>query len=162
MLLMPVILTADKLICSYFHQLGYLKVDSKHLRIQAFLGLKKKVYSVYTQSEDGTGLNKQSKLKGIGKKSAHEIKLKNYSKCILSSHQIRSNFSKITSSRHKLYYTSHRKLALDGFDASAKYKNCGNCSTFYFSTGETEKCTSTECRIDRLLLKIWQRSATDV
>ena len=137
-------------------KLGFLKIDTSDKLIHSFLAIRKKSYCLYT-SLPGQKPVRTTKLKGVKKSAFSKILLSDYKKTILGSAIKRVNVSKIAKSRHNLYLTNERKIALNSFDSSSLYKTCGICTTTFFINKKNTVCNDINCKIFKLLLTVWER-----
>ena len=138
-------------------KLGFLKVDTSAKVIHAFVAIRKKNY-MYSTNLPTEKSERVVKLKGIKKSSFQQVSLDDYKRTVLNGCVSRVNLKKIEKSKHKLYFSEQRKVALNSFDASSMYKDCGICTTSYVSRCKNaEICSSIDCKIKKLLLRVWSK-----
>ena len=141
-------------------KLGFLKVDTGCRKINAFMAVRKKSYCYYT-SLPGENSVRSVKLKGVKKTVFPHISLENYKQTILDGCVLKQSFKKIGKNKHRLYMTEQRKIALNSFDASCRYKTCGICTTTYSKDKNNQYCHNIDCEIKKLLLSVWTRYEKD-
>ena len=142
-------------------QFSFVKVDTSDQIIHAFIGDKKKSYSLFTNKDaniQNLKLQRKTVKKGCPQSAAKKIKDKEIIGIIQKPGIIKTQFNKLSAHRHKIEMIHQEKAVSNSFDNSAFYKTCGVCNVPFHCTVENiEICTDNNCKLQTLLVSIWNR-----
>ena len=144
-------------------ELGYVKVDTGEQVIHAILAEKKKSYQLYTDCNtdsvaDLAKLMRHNKKKGCPKRTAKKISDRDILSLKMKPGIVKVEFKKLQTKRHMISMESSTKAISNSFDDSSFYRTCGLCNIpFSCSLPNIEICTSLECKMNQLLIRIWSR-----
>ena len=148
-------------------QFSFVKIDTAENVIHAFLGEKKKSYSLFMSKsadavfdihQDSMGLKIKAAKKGCPALAAKKMRTKALLGLIIEPGIVKTEFKKLQSKKHTISMLHQEKVVSNSFDNSAFYKDCNMCNVpFNCSIKRIHKCRSVECRKNKLLVKIWYR-----
>ena len=144
-------------------QFGFVKVDTSDDIIHAFLGEKKKSYNLFTSNSQiiqDLKLQRKTVKKGCPQPAAKQIKDKEIIglQSLQKPSIIKTHFNKLSVHKHKIEMISTTKAVSNSFDNSAFYKTCGVCNVpFHCTIDNISLCTDTNCKLQSLLVSIWNR-----
>ena len=142
-------------------QFGFVKVDTSDQVIHAFIGEKKKSYSLFTNQDTNIQqlkLQRKTVKKGCPQSAAKKIKDKEIIGLLQKPKIIKTNFKTLSSHKHQIKMIHQEKTVSNSFDNSAFYKTCGLCNVPFHCTIENiEICTDINCKLMTLLVSIWNR-----
>jgi hypothetical protein len=136
-------------------------VDTGMDIIHAFLGEKKKSYSLFTSSSQiiqNLKLERKTVKKGCPQPAAKKITDKEIIGLLQKPGIIKTNFKKLSTHKHKIEMIHQEKAVSNSFDNSAFYKTCGICNVPFHCTIENIGiCADINCKLQTLLVSIWNR-----
>jgi hypothetical protein len=135
-------------------------VDTSDQIIHAFIGEKKKSYSLFTNKDiniQNLKLQRKTVKKGCPQAAAKKIEDKEIIGLLQKPGIIKSSFNKLAAKKHKIQMIHQEKNVSNSFDNSAFYKSCGLCNVPFHCTIVNETCSDTNCKRDKLLSSIWHR-----
>lgn len=96
---------------------GLIKDECKSKIIDAFVGLRSKMYSIRMAGGENRSAGEMKTAKGVKKcVISQDLSFDTYVKCLFDNVQTENEFSSIRSSRHEVYTTKQVKVGLSPFD----------------------------------------------